>query len=51
MFIKLILTIPLFVVFLWAFNNSSVDPEQTIEPITSFYDHRMKSLVLLFVQG
>ena len=44
MFIKLILTIPLFVVFLWAFNNSSVDPEQTIEPITSFYDHKVTLL-------
>ena len=44
MFIKLILTIPLFVVFLWAFNNSSVDPEQKIEPITSFYDHKVTLL-------
>ena len=44
MFIKLILTIPLFVVFLWAFNNSSVDPEQTIESITSFYDHKVTLL-------
>ena len=44
MFIKLILTIPFFIVFLWAFNNSSINPEQIIEPVTSFYDHKVTLL-------
>ena len=44
MIIKIILAVPLLAVILWAFNNTSANPEENTTSITSFYDQRIKLL-------
>ncbi|MED5266575.1 MAG: glutathione peroxidase, partial [Candidatus Neomarinimicrobiota bacterium] len=44
MLMKIMITVPIFVMFLWSFNNSSNNPEKRIQPITSIYDHKVKLL-------
>jgi len=44
MLMKIMITVPIFVMFLWVFNNSSNNPEKGIRPITSIYDHKVKLL-------
>ena len=44
MIIKILLTLPFLVVFLWAFNNSSINPEENIISTTSLYDQKIKLL-------
>lgn len=42
MLIKLIITIPMFIAVLWAFNSSSINAKETTTSITSFYDYKVK---------
>ena len=44
MLMKIMITVPIFVMFLWSFNNSSNNPEKRIQTITSIYDHKVKLL-------